>query len=210
MSFYIPKNNVALICEGDTEYNYFNGFKRKCNSVLNVVCVQAGGGDYTNVLYKLKTTSPIGIVARFAIIDFDRYIKISGEQKNFDNLIDYCNNENKKGNPTFLIVTNPDFDYFVLEHKTTFNGKNKEQYIKLKCNYKNLDDFKSDEQIFEKFNKNGNEYKNAISKQNPRFPVSNDIAFDSRKYKALKAHVNFNKDNICIRTSNIKELFDNI
>ena len=84
MTFKIKKT-ISILCEGDTEYNYFTGFKEHCDSVLNIKCVPSNNGSYSIVLKNLKKISPHGTVARFAIIDFDRFQNISGEQKIFMN-----------------------------------------------------------------------------------------------------------------------------
>ena len=108
------RNNITVICEGDTEYNYLTGLKKHIDSTLNIVPTNAKGGDYSKVLKKLKQTSAIGTVARFVLVDYDRCVTIENEDKNFIALLDYCKNEQKKGNPTFLVTSNPDFDIFVL------------------------------------------------------------------------------------------------
>ena len=200
------KNNVAIVCEGDTEYNYFTGFKGKCESILNIRCVPSDTGNYSTVLDVLKKVSPYEVVARFVLIDFDRYLTIEGEKPNFVKLLNYCNNENKKGNSTFLIVSSPDFDHFVLAHKTDFKWKNKSDFVK-KCNYKGLADFKNDTKIFNKFNPNGDEYKETIKKLNRNYPIKNEIVF-TKKYTFINPKVLFNEENVDIKTTNVEDLFD--
>lgn len=206
MSGFDPRNRITIICEGKTEFNYFNGFKKNCISSLSITNVEIGSGDYSLVLRKIKNISPIGTVARFVVIDLDRYIKINGEKDNFNALLNYCNKENRKGNPLFIIASNPDFDFFVLNHLKSYNGNNKFEFIKNNFGYKNLNDFKNDENIFFRFNIKGDEYKTVISRFNKKFPVENRYIID-KKFNIKKANVVFEPENLNVKTSNIIDLF---
>lgn len=124
------RNNISVICEGETEYNYLSGLKKKTDTILKIKPVDAHGGGYKKILKEIKKISPIGVVARFAVIDFDRYILENKEDEYFEELLHYCRNECKKNNPTFLIVSNPDFDYFVLKHDIKYKGQDKKKLYK--------------------------------------------------------------------------------
>lgn len=202
------RNNITVICEGDTEYNYLTGLKKHINSTLNIVPTNANGGDYLKVLKKLKQTSAIGTVARFVLVDFDRYVTIANEDKNFQKLLEYCRNEQKKGNPTFLVTSNPDFDIFVLKHNAKYKNQDKLTFLKDNYKYKTIEEFKNDNKIFERFNLNSNEYLNISSSFNPNeLIVSNKYVFDSNKYTFKKMSIIFNKENVTYKLSNIFDLF---
>ena len=145
-------NNITIVCEGLTETNYLCGLKKIAKSKLNIITHDAHGGGYTSVLKKLKQTSAFGCVARYVVVDFDRFIQIPGERAKFYDILDYCKSECKKGNPTFLIVSNPDFDHFVLSHDGRFSNQDKENFLKINYGYKTKEQFKSDSDIFYKFN----------------------------------------------------------
>lgn len=202
------KNNVTVICEGDTEYNYLTGLKRHINSTLNIIPTNANGGDYTNVLKKLKQTSAIGTVARFVLVDFDRYLTITNEDKNFQKLLEYCKNEQKKGNPTFLVTSNPDFDVFVLKHDENYKNKDKVTFLKDNYKYKTIEAFKNDVRIFEKFNPKLNEYLEISSKMRASELITlNKYDFDYKKYSFKKMTIIFKKENAIYKLSNIWDLF---
>jgi hypothetical protein len=122
------KNNISVVCEGETEYNYLIGLKKRTSAILKIKPVDAHGGGYKKILNEIKKISPIGVVARFALIDFDRYISVNKEDEYFEQLLSYCRNECKKNNPTFLVVSNPNFDYFVLKHDKKYRGQDKNIY----------------------------------------------------------------------------------
>lgn len=206
----MPKrNNITIICEGNTEYNYLSGLKRHTKSILNVVPMNANGGSYSNVLKRLKQLSPVGTVARFAAIDFDRYLTVESEDKHFQELLNYCENEQKKGNPTFLIVSNPDFDVYVLHHDSKYKNQDKLIFLENNYRYKNLSEFKNDDKIFEKFNPSLNEYKNYCSSViTNHLVVKNKYTFDKQTYNFKKMGIVFNPDNSVYRLSNMKDLID--
>ncbi len=202
------RNNITVICEGDTEYNYLTGLKKHINSTLNIVPTNANGGDYSKVLRKLKQTSAIGTVARFVLVDFDRYITIVNEDKNFQALLNYCKNEQKKGNPTFLIASNPNFDIFVLKHNIKYKNQDKLTFLKGNYKYKTIEAFKHDPKIFEKFNPNSNEYLEVAANVNQNeLIVLNKYDFDFNKYTFKKMSIVFKKENVTYKLSNIMDLF---
>lgn len=202
------RNNITVICEGDTEYNYLTGLKIHINSKLNLIPTNANGGDYSKVLKKLKQTSAIGTVARFVLADFDRYVTIANEDKNFQKLLEYCRNEQKKGNPTFLVTSNPDFDIFVLKHNAKYKNQDKLTFLKDNYKYKTIEAFKHDEKIFERFNPNLNEYLNVSYSFNlNELIISNKYEFDSNKFTFRKMSIIFKEENSIYRLTNIFELF---
>ena len=202
------RNNITVICEGDTEYNYLTGLKKHIDSTLNIVPTNAKGGDYSKVLKKLKQTSAIGTVARFVLVDYDRCVTIENEDKNFIALLDYCKNEQKKGNPTFLVTSNPDFDIFVLNHNEKYKNQDKLTFIKDNYKYKTIETFKNDKSIFEKFNPNSKEYQNVCSRFDPKkYIITNKYIFEQNKYSFRSMAIIYNKDNEIYKISNINDLF---
>ena len=201
------KNNISVVCEGETEYNYLNGLKKRTSAILNIKPVDAHGGGYKKILNEIKKISPIGVVARFALIDFDRYISVNKEDEYFEQLLSYCRNECKKNNPTFLVVSNPDFDYFVLKHDKKYRGQDKKIYIN--NNYvMTLDEFKVDQNIFEKFNKNSDELARLMTINNSmKCIVSNEYSFSKDKFTFSKMKIKFNKDNMIYKEVNFIDLY---
>ncbi len=202
------RNNITIVCEGDTEYNYLTGLKKEVKSTLNIIPCNADGGDYPNVLKKLKETSATGTVARFVLVDFDRFINVLNEDKNFYKLLEYCKNEQTKGNPTFLVVSNPDFDRFVLKHNVKYKNQDKYTFLKENYNYKSVAEFKKDVDVFKKFNKNEGKYLEVASKMNSNeYLVSNLFVFNSKKFTFQNMSIVFEKNNDIYKVSNILDLF---
>lgn len=201
------KNNIFIVCEGDTEYHYLNELKERIVSNINIKPVDADGGDYNNILKELKKRSPIGVVARFAIIDFDRYKNQNKEDQHFIQLLSYCQNECKKNNPTFLIVSNPDFDHFILKHDSKYFSQDKKSFLKNNYNM-TLEEFKSDEHIFTKFNKKGNELSVLMSINNSsKCIVNNNYSFSKEKFKFSKMKIVFNESNSIHNETNFSDLY---
>ncbi len=107
------------------------------------------------------------------------------EDKNFEKLLNYCKNEQEKGNPTFLVVSNPDFDIFVLKHNEKYKNQDKLHFLKVNYNYKNLASFKNDSKIFEKFNPSLDRYKKVSSSALPE----NLIVYNDYKFNLIDIHL---------------------
>ena len=199
------RNTIKVICEGKTEYNYLNGLKKFSDTNLLLDPIDCCGGGYASVLNKLKKTSPIGVVARFVLVDFDRFIT-QIDTTGFYDLLNYCKNENRKGNPTLLIVSNPDFDIFVLKYNSDFTNQDKNKYIKTK--YKlSLEEFKAKKDIFDLVVKD-NDYKTKPNLVNDKqLVVKNNFKFNKNNYKFSSIDIKYNENNGVHKLSNMKDLF---
>lgn len=204
-SFQRLSKIVHVFCEGDTEYHYFDLYKQMTHLGFSLKPVDVHGGGYSNMLDKIKKSSPFGILARVVLLDFDRYLSISSEKIVFDKLVEYMNNQNKKGMPFFFIVSNPDFDDFVLLHDMNYNFNNKQTVLNTN-GYQTINDLKGDKNVYKNFNKGNKKYQNALTGFNPRHVVDNDFKYDKTKI-VFRNHIITNMSNQNIRTSNIIDLF---
>lgn len=97
----------------------------------------------------------------FRMID---QIMEEGEKKNLHELLEYCILQNRSGRiPHFLIVDYPDFEYIACLHTPKYKGQNVAQYIVKELGYKNVDDFKAEEKVYNVLNTNGNSYDQMLS-----------------------------------------------
>ena len=146
------KYKFLILCEGDTEENYFNGMKQNSDSSVSLKITNMKGGCYKSFLEEIKKTSNSNYMAKFIIIDLDVLAKNPYEKTNFINLLQYCKNENQsKRIPIFVIINNPDFEYIACLHNPKFKGKNHLQFITNNLEYGDLSKFKNDKNIYYRY-----------------------------------------------------------
>lgn len=197
---------VLIYCEGQTEYNYFDGFRSKSNLSFTLKPIDVCGGGYQAMLTEIKKGQSQGIIARVVLLDFDRFHSIKGEQKVFDELCQYIDNQNTRGLPILLIVSNPDFDDFVLMHCKNYQ-QNKIKMLPV-VGYKNISELKADSKIFEKFNNyKTRSYAFALNRLNRSFPIVNSISFVV-KQQTVKCKLIKQPQFYHIKTSNISDLYN--
>lgn len=167
------------------------------------------GGGYSNFLEQVKTDSTTNCLEKFIIIDGDRAIMESGEKKNLRELLDYCILQNRSGRiPHFLIVDFPDFEYIACLHTPKYKGQNVAHYIIKELKYKTVDEFKSDEKIYNVLNTNGNSYTlmlSSLRKENC-FVVNNNSI--SKKQYEIKVSTLYDWEKLGKKGSNINEFFE--
>jgi len=106
------------------------------------------GGGYAAFLNELKTKGQVNCVARFMIVDGDRITSNVGEAHAFEELVDYCRQQNKKrGIPCFIILNNPNFEYVACLHAKDFTGQSSEKFICDTMGFERVADFKKKEDL---------------------------------------------------------------
>ena len=197
---------LYLFCEGDTEFHYFTGFKTSNRFSFTIKPVDVKGGGYAKMTAEVIRTGTDGSIARVILIDLDRYMSHPGEKAAFNRLLNIVQSHNVRGWPTFLIVSNPDFDDFVLLHDPKYHFQEKAKFLS-SIGYNDVDDFKGDDKVYAKFNTNGTrKLENALSRINPNYFVKNTISLTKSTY-AIKNTVEIIENNESVRTSNIADMF---
>lgn len=206
------KLKLKLFVEGYTEENYFKKLRKNNNVEISYTEINMEGGGYTSFLKEIKKSSDLGFIAVFIVIDLDKYIDEVNQKKPLEELIAYCKRKNKNGRiPYFLIASNRDFEFFACSHCVNYKDSNTNAYITKNFKYKNLEDFKSDEKIYEFLNSNSKSYINAINKIKTKKPyISNEYIKDIKKLdKSLKIRqTTINAEALCYFHSNMYEFFD--
>ena len=200
------KRVVYLLCEGGTEKHYFDRYRSSNRLSFTIKPVDVSGGGYAKMKKEVIRSSGDGAIARVVLIDFDRYYKHSGEVEAFEELLKEISSQNKRGLPVFLVVSNPDFDDFVLLHDPNYHLQNKSKFLS-SIGYKTEGDFKADENVYDAFNgPHSRCLENALSRLNPNAPFSNKFKFTKSTF-TVKNEVTKNPNLFTVRTSNIKDLF---
>ncbi|WP_195949545.1 RloB domain-containing protein [Clostridium saudiense] len=204
------KPKARLFVEGNTEYNYFKELGKDIDIDFAIEPIDMRGGGYKNFLLQIKKKGFLGCTIIFVIIDLD---KVCEDKDNFDNLIKYCNNQNKRTSvPYFVIGSFKDFEYFACLHSKEYKNGDTTNFILKNYKYRNLDEFKSDTKIFNFLNSNGKSKEIAIEKLNKKQayikneyrPVnksSGDITI-----KPIKIHIDKNLEHV--KNSNMNEFFE--
>lgn len=201
------KKTLLVLCEGQTEYNYYNSYRKNKSFSFSFKPVDVAGGGYAKMLKEIKQSSPHGVVARFVLLDLDRYFMHSSEQQVLNQIVAYIQVQNKNGNPIFLVLSNPDFDEFVLLHDKLYSG-NKNSYLP-SVGYQSISDLKADSKVYEKFNNKatGRSDTIALRRLNQATAVKNIFTFTKSNF-ALNNKLNTFPNNFVVRTSNIADLYD--
>ena len=67
------QKNFVVFCEGDTEYNYINKMRKKPGVKIAIKPINMHGGGYANFLKYIKKESQTNCLAKFIIVDADRW-----------------------------------------------------------------------------------------------------------------------------------------
>lgn len=203
------KKNFKVFCEGDTEYNYIDEMRRQEKLSIAIKPVNMKGGGYRNFLEKVKTDGTANCLAKFIIIDGDRAVAEEGEKKNLRELLEYCILQNQSGRiPHFLIVDYPDFEYIACLHTPKYKGQNVAQYIVKELGYKNIDEFKADEKVYNTLNTNGNSSSLMLSLLGrEKCFVVNNYSIRKKLYE-IRISTIYDWEKLGTRGSNINEFFE--
>ena len=203
------KKNFKVFCEGDTEYNYIDEMRRQKKLSIALKPVNMRGGGYSNFLEQIKTDGTTNCLAKFIIVDGDRAIADESEKKKLRELLEYCVLQNKNERiPHFLIVDSPDFEYIACLHTPKYKGQSVAQYIVKELGYKNVDEFKANEKVYNVLNTNGNSYERMLSslKKDNCF-VINSYSISKKQYE-IKVSSTCDWGKLGRRGSNINEFFE--
>ena len=147
------KKVFKIFCEGTTEYNYFDGFRKNNRLTLALRPVNMEGGGYANFLAQLRKDGKTNCLAKFILIDGDLAASTPGELKNLKDLIAYCRQQNKKKSiPHILMINCPDFEYAACLHSPEYTQQNYKQFLLSEFGYTGIDQFKADQKVYEKLN----------------------------------------------------------
>ena len=197
---------VHVFCEGATEYNYFEEYRKSSHLKISLKMIDVKGGGYQKMVDGLSKSLPIGIMARVVLVDLDRYFTAPGERAAFKRLVQYIQNENKKNLPTFLIVSNPDFDDFILLHDAQYHFTNKAEILK-RHKYLSIGDLKNDKTVYQKFNKSPCSLANAINALSDKGLITNAFVFRKKDFSLSNSlKIDWSKEGV--QTSNIKDFFN--
>lgn len=204
------KKTFRVFCEGDTEYNYIEEFRKQKRIAISIKPVNMHGGGYRNFLDTLKTDSTVNCLAKFIIIDGDKAVTDETEKQNLKELLRYCILQNKSNRiPHFLIINSPDFEYVACLHTSKYRNQNVSQYIVKELGYKSLEDFKADEKVYNVLNTKGNSSDLMCSKlENMNKLIINIYSVKKSLYEIKVSETLCNCDNLGHKGSNINEFFE--
>ncbi len=204
-------SNYYILCEGTTEYNYFNSFKQKIFTTSNVTIKikNMHGGGYSNIMREIVKLGKTGFLAIFVIFDGDKAETLE-EKKQLEKLINFCKDRNEKlSAPCFLIINSPNFEYVACLHDPLYKGKNTSIYIEKILGYRDLENFKSDVKIYEKLNTEPRSYNvmvKRLKKQHNKI-IQNKYKVETVK-KITISSTKSDLNAIGKNGSNINELFE--
>jgi len=205
------KENYCILCEGTTEFNYFKGIKQKISdSNINIKIVDMKGGGYSNIVNEITKLGKVGYLAVFVIFDADKAENPS-EKIQLEKLLNFCKklNSNHSLFPCFLIINSPDFEYIACLHDSDYNGKDPAAHIEKVLGYGDLENFKSDKDIFKKLNSEPLSYQNMLKKiKNSQKIIWNDYTIEKSRKKIILSCIHSDLDSIGKKGSNINEVFD--
>ncbi|MBB5264947.1 hypothetical protein HNP82_002086 [Catenibacillus scindens] len=205
----VTKKNFKVFCEGDTEYNYIDKMRRQKKLSIAIKPVNMKGGGYSNFLDRVKTDGTANCLAKFIIIDGDRAVADDSEKRNLRKLLEYCMLQNQSERvPHFLILDYPDFEYIACMHTPKYRGQNVTQYIMKELGYKSIDEFKTDLNVYNILNTNGNSYNRMLSslKKEDCFVVNHFSI--NRKHYEIKVSTVYDWEKLGKKGSNINEFFE--
>ena len=152
------QKKFLIFCEGRTECRYFDELRRlrRGELAIKIEPVDVTGGGYTAVLDKLRKSSDSNCLAKFVLVDLDRFQKIPQERENFQKLLDFCQTRNRTARiPHFLIVQNPDFEYVACVHSPDYHGSEPARFLVDQLGYPSIADFKADPHVYSVLNRDG-------------------------------------------------------
>lgn len=204
------KKNFKVFCEGDTEYNYIEEMRRNRRYSIAIKQVNMRGGGYSNFLDYVKIDGTTNCLAKFIIIDGDRAVSDANERKCLRELFEYCTLQNRSGRiPHFLIINQPDFEYVACLHTPKYKGQNVAQYIVKELGYNSVDEFKSDKNVYNVLNTNGNSSELMLSLlKKDNCLIINNYSIMKKIYEVKISNTIFDWNKLGRRGTNINEFFE--
>lgn len=204
------QKRFVVFCEGDTEYNYIDKMRKRQGVLIALKPINMHGGGYSYFLKKIKTESQTNCLAKFIIIDADRLIKNYEEKSAFQQLIEYCRLQNRKGTvPHFLIVNNPDFEYAACLHVPEYKGQEVVKFLQSTLGFQTLEQFKKNTEVYECLNSGGRSYQVLIQKIHgiEKF-VKNTYAVKKKTFEIAISRTDVDWSLLDRKGSNMEEFFD--
>lgn len=196
---------LIIFCEGQTEFHYMDGYRKHHRFSFAIKMVDVKGGGYKKMRMKIIQSFADGVLARVVLLDLDRYHRDVAEQEELKRIIQLIHNQNKRGSPVLLVLSNPDFDDFIFLHDPAFSTLSKEKFIKA-VGYSSVNELKADENLFETFNRTPRSMEVALTRLNPNCVAKNAFAYKPREF-LLTNVLEIQWSNSRCRTSNIGDLF---
>lgn len=204
-----------VYCEGQTELHYLAGLKGHLHKAdpsirvkIDLTCI--GGGGYKTIYNALAKQPDSSCIARFVLLDYDRYANMPAEQVWFNKLVNLSSSSCQSRVPCILIVSNEDFEYVLCCHDPNYRDGDTKQWISSQWHYSDLGALKSDGDIWNKANSGRNSLQIAAKHLKGRRPIiSNEMKIDGRKVDISLRKVTHNADSVQ-RTSNLYDLLDTL
>lgn len=206
--------HYRILCEGDSEYNYFYKMKQEQHYSFKINPVNMRGGGYANFLNCLRSDPDTNCLAKFIVVDGDRAINDSREMDGLKKLVDYCRNKNKRkdSTPYILIITYENFEYLACLHSPEYNGTaDTENFILRNFKYKTIDSFKKDANVYEFLNKENRSFSVMLEQAKKRSKIiENQIVVKQKTYSIAVKQMVFVPEKLGIKSTNIEDLFDTL
>lgn len=206
----VLQKRFVIFCEGDTEYNYIENMRRKQGVELVLKPINMGGGGYANFLKKIRIEPQSNCLAKFIIIDADRFIAEPSELINFKALLEYCRIQNTRGGaPYFLIVDNPDFEYVACLHSPDYKGQDIHRFLMQTYSIAQIRKFKSDKNVYTLLNNGSSSYSVMVNNLRGRKKiVRNEYEIIKKTFEINIRKTYFDMNMSTVKCSNIEEFFD--
>ena len=203
------KRTYKIFCEGDTEYNYFENMRSRRIVSLKIKLINFRGGGYAGFLAELKKDSNTNCIAKFINVDGDRASKESEEAKALKALIEYCIIQNESNRtPHILIVNYPDFEYIACLHCPEYKGKDTTKFIVDMLHYRDLEEFKSDEKVYEILHSKNRSHEIMLSKiESMTKFINNEITVNKSRFE-IRVSTKYIWDSMGKRSSNMNDFFE--
>lgn len=203
----------TVYCEGKTENCYLNGLRKWMREhhpdvQLKLEPVDVGGGGYSEFLKRLRIEPDTNCVGRFVILDYDRILMHPHETEAFKKLLDLSKASMKRNVPLILIVSNEYFEYALCAHDPKYHDGNVADHLTGCWGYRNPDDVKSDEAVWDRTHASGRSHEIAIChlEKRPQL-IANAIRYESKGLRLFLTDVKYNSTAASTRTSNLPDLY---
>ena len=205
-----PKNprsatlSVEVFVEGHDEKVYFDRMKQDArfrSIAMTIKTENMSGGGYSAFLdYVKKNSAAQGCIARFIVIDYDRYLNTSGEKEPFRKLVQYCVAKNKySSTPYFLIVANPKLELLLCLHMDGYQiSKDPDRFLQDQFKCQNIGEFKKkfikENQIFDRIMQP--DIKTAVERACQYMRAKPKVVSNAPKCKGAGVKIKFKNDKI--------------
>lgn len=209
MNRRLTQKTFKVFCEGNTEYHYFDVFKKTKRLSLRLRPINMEGGGYASFLRELRKDASTNCIAKFVVIDADKALTDRSELERLEELVSYCKIQNdSKRVPHILIIDSPSFEYVACLHSPKYTGTDVSRFIISQYHYRSIGDYKADTRIYDVLNSNGNSYSVFLNKCNrTNTVINNSISVKPSKFNLdVKMLIDFS--NLRVKCTNLFDFFD--